>query len=326
MAENKLTNISHHTTEKLLNLNPDPIAKFILMKEFCGLAPDDPEYQSLYAAVCAHPNVRKYTDAQNERGFWPPFHGYTEGVIRKLLSFGLDKNHESLRAVSDYLLKVLRREEDWEQYEKQDHPLWWPEMFVPLVCAAMLSLIDSEHPALQNPREQWSYIARESFADGRYDREKNIAAIKECFGVATKRPIPPFNYYSLLLLAPHSGQTYLDADTDQALVDFCMNEAEGVTYVYNNPPGKMIGIDAHNRDSRDFWHWIRALSIIAQYRGWSAYSEQYSNWILSQRNADGLWEFPKKFDFTLSNAWRGRSKAIDSTIFVLKMLNGSRGF
>ncbi len=120
--------------------------------------------------------------------------------------------------------------------------------------------------------------------------------------------------------------TYIDAPTDQALVDFCMNEAGGIYYVYNNKPGDMIPISACNRDSRDFWHWVRALSLVSQFNGWAKYKDRYCDFILSQANQDGLWEFPKKFDFALSNSWRSKNKVIDSSIFVARMLNGSRAF
>ena len=288
--------------DKLLDMDPDPIPRFVLLKKFQGAMSNDSEYQNLYAQICNHHYIKGYETAQNERGFWQPFHGYTEGVIRKLLSFGLDKEHICLKAVSHYLVQVLKNEEEWNQYEKQDEPLWYPTMFVPLVSAAMLSLIDKENPILQKQRQHWSYIAKESFASGEYNKEKNIKAIKDCFGFSTKRPIQPFNYYSLLLLAPDSSRSYIDNTTDRALVDYFMNEAEGLGYVYNSRPCDMISISTHNRDSRDFWHWIRALSIIAQFHSWSAYKDKYYTWIASQANRDGLWEFPKKFDFTLSNS------------------------
>lgn len=309
--------------DTLLSMNPDPIPRFVILKELKGITPKDCEYQSLYEQVCQHKFIKNIGMAQNERGFWQPFHGYTEGIIRRLLSFGLDKNHICLERVSEYLIKVLNGEEEWNQYEKQDNPLWYPKMFMPLVNSAMLSLIDKDNPILEAQRQQWSYIAKESFADGVYNRDKNIKSIDDCFGVKTKRPIPPFNYYTLLLLSPDVERSYIDTQTDQAIVDYLMNEAEGLVYVYNNKPHDMVDIDVQNRDSRDFWHWIRALSIVSKYHGWSEYSDKYNEWILSQAKVYGLWAFPKKFDFTLSNSWRGMSKVIDSSIFVTKMLNGS---
>ena len=312
--------------DKLLNMNPDTIPRFILLKEFKGLKPESQEYQNLYELVCEHDFVKKYEQTQNERGFWKPFHGYTEGVIRKLLSFGLDKQHTCLNQISEYLLKVLNDEDNWEQYEKQDNILWWPKMFVPLASSAMLSLIDNENSIINEYRKIWASIAKESLANGDYDKIANINAINKRFDFSTKRPIQPYNYYSLLLLAPYKGKSYLDIFTDKALVDYCIKEAEGICYVYNNKPLNFVPITAQNRDSRDFWHWIRSLSLISQFNAWSQYKEKYYEWIISQFNSDGLWEFPKKFDFVLSDSWRGKNKIIDSSVFVLRFLNQSKAF
>lgn len=312
--------------DTLLSMNPDPIPRFVILKEFKCITPKDCEYQSLYEQICEHKFIKSIEYTQNERGFWQPFHGYTEETIRRLLSFGLDKKHVCLKRVSKYLIKVLNCEEEWNQYEKQDNPLWYPKIFMPLVSSAMLSLIDKDNQILQARRQQWSYVAKESFVDGVYNRDKNIKAIDDCFGVYTKRPIPPFNYYTLLLLTPDGERSYIDPQTDQAIVDYLMNEADGLVYVYNNKPHDMVNIDVQNRDSRDFWHWLRALSIVSKYHGWSKYKDEYNEWILSQAKADGLWKFPKKFDFTVSNQWRGMSKVIDSSIFVARMLNGSLSY
>lgn len=312
--------------DKLLDMNPDPIPRFVLLKEFKAIAADNPEYISLYKEICEHRFIKSYEVSQNDRGFWQPFHGYTEGVIRKLLSFGLDKNHVCLKIVSDYLIKVLKNQEEWGQYEKQDDPLWYPKMFVPLVSAAMLSLIDRSDPILAAHRQQWAYIAEESFSDGYYDCNRNIKAIADVFGFRTKRPIAPFNYFCLLLLAPDSGLAYIDDVTDRNLVDYCMKEASAIGYVYNNKPSDMVDISATNRDSRDFWHWVRALSLISQFHGWSSYKHKYCDWISSQMNNDNLWEFPKKFDFSISDSWRGKNKVMDSSIYVLRMLKGLRAF
>ena len=211
-----MTDKINTAVDKILDMNPDPIPKFVLLKEFKKLPPDDREFRGLYAEVCNHSHIKSYENAQNERGFWPPFHGYTEAAIRKLLSFGLDSEHICLKNVSEYLVKVLNNQEEWNQYEKQDNPLWYTKMFVPLVSAAMLSLIDSSNPALEAPRKQWAYIAKKSFESGYYDPNKNIGAISDCFAFTTKRPIPPFNYYCLLLLSPDKASSYIDDETDKA--------------------------------------------------------------------------------------------------------------
>jgi len=307
--------------DKLLDMHPDPIPHFVLLKEFKGCASDSPGYQNAYERICGHPFVKEIVESQNAKGFWPSYHGDTEGKIRRLIWYGLDNNHTCLQKAADYSLRLLCGEEPHDRFEKQDNARWWPEMFMPLVISATLSLLGSGNAHIAPHRKRWADLTEIAFADGKYDHSANAAAQNEHFGFRTKCVLPPNNYYIPVLLAPRNGKNYLTDETDRALTEYLLNEAGGIWYVYNKNPGGFVSIDAQNRDSRDFCHWIRALSLISRFKGWAGYEQKYAEWIMSQRNQDGLWEFPKKFDpFALSDSWRGRNRAIDSTIFVLRML------
>lgn len=316
--------------DKLLDLKPDPIPEFIILKEFKGLSPDSSEYQNAYDRVCNHPFVKKIENEQNDRGFWPPFHGHTEDMIRRCLSLGLDKDHQCLKRVSDYLRKVLDNEESWDQFEKQDNIRWWPEMFVPLVSAAMLSLIEPTCEIVGLHRRRWADFAKTAFSKGYYDKEAEARAQHEYFGFMTKRTIPAFGYYNLILLAPTDNENYLTDETDQLLVDYCMNITDHIYYVYNCKLSDFVPIDTKRRDSRDFCHWLRALSLVSQFNGWKKYKDKYIEWILRQRNEDGFWELPRRpdlFNFPLSDSWRTqKNRIIDSTIMVLRFLNHNLAF
>lgn len=154
--------------EKLLDMHPDPIPRFVLLKEFKGCASGSIKYQNAYDMVCGHPFVKRIEESQNERGFWHPFHCYTEGVVRYLLSYGLDENHTCLKKLLIYLIKAIHNEESWDQFEKQDNVRWWPEMFMPLVNAATISLIDNTNENLDIHRKRWAYFAENSLIK-RYD-------------------------------------------------------------------------------------------------------------------------------------------------------------
>lgn len=316
--------------DKLLDMKPDPIPEFVLLKEFKKLSQNSNEYQNAYDKVCNHKFVKKIEEEQNDRGFWSPFHGYSEEMIRKCLCYGLDKNHKCLERVTGYILRVLNNEVTFDESEKQDNIRWWPEMFVPLVSAAMLSIIDKNHEVLNLHRKRWADFAEIAFSKGYYDKEAESKAQNDYFGFYTKRTIPAFFYYNLLLLAPVNKQSFIKDATDQALVDYCMNQAENIYYIYNKNLSDLVPIDTKKRDSRDFCHWIRALSLVSMFKGWKKYENTYFEWILRQRNKDGLWEIPKKpnrYDFPLSDSWRTeKNRIIDSTIMVLRFLNHNRAF
>lgn len=308
-------------------MKPDPIPEFILLKEFKGLSPNSREYQNAYDRVCSHHFVKDIEYEQNGRGFWHPFHGYSEDRIRRCLSFGLEKDHPCLKKASDYIIKVLNHEDFWDQVEKQDNIRWWPEMFVPLVCAAMLSLIDPYNEILDLHRQRWSSFAEAAFSRGIYDKEAESKAQHDYFGFKTKRTILAYNYYVLLLLAPTGKANFISDTTDQALVDYVMNEAEGIYYVYERP---LLDFIPDGMKGRKFSDWVRALSLISQFRGWQKYEESYTGWVISQMNDEGFWELaqkPRRFDFPLSDSWRTRkNRIIDSTIMALRFLSKHRAY
>ena len=336
--------------DRLLDMQPDPIPYFVLLKVFKGLPPDNVEYQNAYQKVCEHPFVKEIAESQNSKGFWPSFHSCTEGLIRKLLWYGLDNNHICLQRVTEYTVKLLRNEEPHDRVEKQDNIRWWPEMFMPLCASATLSLLDNANENLKPHRKRWADFSEIAFVNGfngheavdalenersdffaaikrPYDHEAYAKAQNEYFGFKTSRIIQPFNYYCLQLLAPLNGEAYLSAAADQALVDYGMNLADNLYYIYNKNLGELVSLNAQNNDSINFCHWIRALSLISQFGGWAKYERKYAGWILAQRNHDGLWEFPKKHCcFSLSDSWRGRNRAIDSTIYVLRMLMKKKAY
>ena len=312
--------------EQLLALKPDAIPRFLIFRNLLGLPAETDLYQELYTAVAEHPHIKTIAEAQNPRGFWEPFHGTTEAMIRRMLYYGLDRTHPTLAAAESYLVRLLEGNETTGQYERQDHPLWYSEMFEPLAAAAMLSLLQPHHSLVELHRNRWVSFAEELFAGGDYCETNDRDVKAAFFGYTVKRPIPPFHYYCLLLTSPVDGEFYLSEKTDCALVDYCMTQMSALGYVYNEPPGIPIPIDTHRRDSRDFWHWIRALSIIAPYRGFDTYAQQIQSVLLSQRGEVGLWTFPRKFDFVLSDRYAGKHKTVDSSLFVLRFLCGLRGY
>lgn len=320
----------NNVVDQLLDMKPDPIPEFILLKEFKGLNPGSRDYQNAYDRVCSHPFVKKIENEQNERGFWPPFHGYTENVIKRCLSIGLHTDHPCLKSVSVFIKKALDNKESWDQTEKQDNIRWWPEMFVPLVNAAMLSLIEPDSEVLDVHRKRWASFAETAFSQGSYDKEAEAKAQHEHFGFVTKRTIPAFGYYNLILLAPTEKEYFLSDAADQALVDTCMDLAGGIYYVYDRKLSDMDPIDVKRRASIGFGPWLRAVSLVSPYKGWAKYKEKYIDWILSQRNEEGFWELPQRpdlFNFPLSDSWRTRkNRVIDSTIMVLRFLNHHRAF
>ena len=310
--------------DELLKMDPDPIPRFILLKEGKGLKPADWEYQKAYAQVLDHPLTRQIIQTQTTDGYWGAFHGDSEAVIRQALWMGLDPGHPALQKVVSFLEKVLRGEDIFHQRcEKHDNPRWWLDMFMPLCAAAILSLLAPGHPLLEKPVGLWRSFAEAAFAGEEYDPEAEWETQYSYYQVKTKRRIPCYGYYNVLLLTARQG--LLPPALDQKLLAYCLHREEGMYYIYGKNPSRLVPIEA----TKDFYYWLRTLTILSRFAGWDKYKTTYYNWVWQQRNADGLWDLPKKpWGFPrLSDSWRTRkNRIIDSSIIVLRFLLNKPGY
>lgn len=310
--------------DDLLNMDPDPIPRFLLLKEGKGLKPTDREYQNAYERVLAHPLTRQIMQTQTADGYWGAFHGDSEAVIRQALWMGLEPGHPALQKTVIFLEKVLRGEDIFHQRcEKHDNPRWWLEMFMPLCAAATLSLLAPGHPLLEKPVLWWRSFAEAAFAGEEYDPEAEWEAQYAHFEVKTKRRIPCYGYYNVLLLTAEKG--VLPPALDQKILAYCLHREEGMYYIYGKNPSRLVPIEA----TKDFYHWLRTLTILSRFAGWEQYKTTYYNWVWQQRNADGFWDLTKKpWGFLrLSDSWRTRkNRIIDSSITVLRFLMNKPGY
>ncbi|QUI20843.1 hypothetical protein HZI73_00305 [Vallitalea pronyensis] len=311
--------------DTLLNMKPDPIPYFILLKEFKKVDPSEKAYVSAYEKVLEHSFVREIEKTQTQSGYWGEFHGYTEEMIRRCLNIGLDPKHPCLIKVCNFIETILRGEEIWHQRcEKHDNPRWWLEIFMPLVSASILSLVDPKNPLLRKHVELWRYFTQSSFAEGTYNSDIEMETQYNYFKINTKRKLPFYNYYTILLLT--SQKDILSPTLDKKMLDYCMHKEDGMYYIYEGSPTKSVSI----HDTKDFYKWLRLLTIYKRFKSWNTYETPYYQWIWNQRNSEGLWDMikrPRGFYFPLSNSWRTqKNRIIDSSICALRLLTNYHGF
>ncbi len=309
--------------ESLLRMDPDPVPRFILLKEFLKTDPADSDYKRAYKNVLEHGYVKKLENEQSEDGCWGCFHMDSEAVLRRGLLLGLELSHPCFHKIRAFMETVLRGEDIWHQRcEKQDHPGWWLDMFMPLVTAANLSLIDPENTLIEKQITIWRSFAETAFANGRYDPVIEAAVQYEHFKIRTKRPIPFYSHYCVILLTAHKG--ILSDRLDKLILDYCLDRDEGMYYIYDRKPSEFIDIS----DTKYFFNWMRTLSILSRLNGWVHYKTRYCNWVWNQMNADGFWDLinkPGYSQYVLSESWRKtKNRIIDSSIYALRFLTGYR--
>jgi len=305
-----------NTVDKLLDMQPDAIPRYILLKEFKQLPDTDTELQNAYDKVLCHPFVQKIVSTQETAGYWGEFHGYTESIIRRCLFIGMNKDHPCLKKTIEYIEAILTGQAIWNQrIEKHDTVRWWLEVFMPLVSASMLSLIDPDNHLLKDMISVWRDFGVSAWEGSQYNSETEKLAQIEHFRFEMKRTIPFYNYYVILLLTSKKG--ILPEEAADKMLSYCMNRENGIYYVYDKRPNKPVTID----NTKFFYHWLRCSTILSRYSGWLRFENEFENHLMEQRNPDGLWDIRKKpygSIFPISDSWhKEKNRIIDSSIVVL---------
>jgi hypothetical protein len=318
------------TAEKLLDLDPDPIPRFRLVRNALCLDPADAVYQQAQMALEGSKWVAQLQDSQLADGTWGRFHSRdsrlklpfptTEIAISNALDCGLDKHHPILMKVTNRILDYVEGKSTWpDQAETHDNPLAW-EIWVRHFSAAVLAQIDPGHPRLDQFCCLWSKAVETSFQSGVYDRHMEVQVLNQLLECRMKDPVPFHRKYPLLILSAKAND--LPAELEQKMLAYLLHAPEGIYYVSPGPLSNFPAITARN-----FWSWIQAHKLLSRFRSWKTSCMEAANWIWSQRNAAGFWDLGGNVSrrpftgFPLSESWkRPENRLIDSSVEILDLL------
>ena len=154
------------TAERLLDLDPDPVPRFRLLRDGLHLDPTDALYREASQTLEGSKWVALLQDSQLADGTWGRFHSRdsrlklpfptTEIAISIALDCGLDKQHPILVKVTNRILDYVEGRSTWpDRAEAHDNPLAW-EIWVRQFSAAVLAQIDPGHPCLDQFWHLWS--------------------------------------------------------------------------------------------------------------------------------------------------------------------------
>jgi hypothetical protein len=321
------------TAEKILELHPDPVPHFRLLRDVLRLDPANPVCQAAKTNLLESKWIAQLKSSQWTDGTWGRFHTQdssvkqpfptTESAITTALDLGLDRHDPVLQKVLAVILDYVDGKTSWPDHpEKHDNPLAW-FVWVKHFSAAVLALIDKHHPRLDEYWDLWSEALKSAFRSGEYDRQSEITALNSLLKCRMKNPVPFHKKYPLLILSATGNQ--LSGDLERKMLDFVMNAPSGIYYVY----GKDISV-LPSIHSRDFWNWCRAHLLLSRFRLWQELSTEAVNWIWAQRSAQGFWDLGSKIyrkpftSFPLSESWRRpENRIIDSTVEMLGLLSRS---
>ncbi len=314
------------TASNILAQSPGEVVRYHLLKDVLRRPPADAELQQARTSLEQDICVQKLGNEQWADGGWGAFHSRstkrkqvvpsTEVGVERALALGLDASHPILGRARAYLLAILEGKIPFPDYaEKNDR---WPTG-VRLFPASTLSLIEPSHPILDADRELWHSIALHTFRSGRYSAEDEIEVHKRLTGATVKDSyLVLSSRYQLNILGSIRG--LLSPDLERALLAWLWELPWGIGYLtapLRVPPLSKPGV---------IDRWLASHEMLARlFPAWVEFAAPVVDWLWSQRDKQGLWDFGSKPDsiacLPYTDSWRERkNRLFDWTTRVLILL------
>lgn len=165
----------------------DPVVRFRLLRDVLARALDSPELVQARRDLATSRWVRELEREQREDGSWGRFHSRdsqarhrifnTEVGVERVLALGLDVSHPILSRAARYLVGLLEGPLAGFPDPPERNDRW--ATGARLFTAAMLALVQPDHPILDEVWNLWLSIAQRVFAVGRYDPEAEMLALAD---------------------------------------------------------------------------------------------------------------------------------------------------
>lgn len=313
------------TAHCILQENPNHVVHFRLLRDALRVAPDSDALVHARREMLKSRWVQELKSGQKEDGSWGRFHsamknrdkiGTTEAAVERGLALGLETDDPVFCAAIDYLSRLLEgRVEFPDPPERNNRWATGKQLFV----AATLARICPTLPILDKPWQLWTTIAEHTLASGKYDPEAEMRAHQMLTGASVKDSYLVLSgRYQLALLGLRASK--LPKAVENALVDYVWHKKNGIGYLeipLANPP-RQFTVGMLDR-------LFTSLEILSYFPSWRRHAENMINWLWTQRNNEGFWDFGPKASMTvyfpLSENWRkNKSRQHDWSTRVLALL------
>ncbi|MDD4124862.1 MAG: hypothetical protein PHW77_03955 [Eubacteriales bacterium] len=312
------------TAMRLYDFCEYPAVRYKILFHLLDKPYDDKELTALRPAFLASDIVEELYREQDRNGGWGKFQSKDYSAkdkfptsmtaINRCLYIGLTiEDRDILLCANEYLESLLNGTAR-EKFRNTN------ERVIPWNAASFCNLIEAVKPyneVCDNTYFDWHYIAGRAFEDGEYSYERERAAQHEVFWTREERLVP---MQTELLL---KRRDQIPSELENAMLRHYGEHANQHGYFWQETPTKLPENFVYNKTRR----WFATFNYINQFRGSALYLADSVNWLMENRNADGLWDWGTQvkdpwgyFGYFSTGKSNGHNRVVDCTVEILSFL------
>lgn len=235
-------------------------------------------------------------------------------AIKRCLYIGLTlKDRDILLCANEYLEDFLKGRSREKLHNKNERDIPWE-------TASICETIEAIKPfneLCDRTYNEWLYIAGRAYEGGEYSYDRERVAQHEVFWTREDRLVPM--QIGLLL----KRRKYISNMLENAMLHHHGEHAYYHGNLWNNCPAKLPESFFYEKTRR----WFYSFNYINQFMGSSFYLSDSVDWLMSNKNFDGLWDWGTQtkdpwgyFGYLSTNKNHKFNRTVDCSMEILSFI------
>jgi hypothetical protein len=309
----------------LLELAPDPVPRYIIMRDFLAYRYSQHELSEAKTNSVNSSAFQNLVARQLPDGSWGDRFHYTgtkvrnasistESAITRLQALGADRESEVMQRSVSHMEQILMSD-DYAYREVNLNVK--PGKAMKLIVATRLRELVPDHPLALAYAEKLLLIINHSFAFGYFDETSFAEATEDVMGTRLSTDCEIcFSIYPLILL-----KGLVEYDLEKLWIHHIIHNRRGINFL-NNRSVKYLPLSFPSAESTRY---LSALHYLLLYPSATEYLAESAEWLWNQASYEGFWDLGNigkdGLILPLSQNWRRPvNRLIDSSIRVLSIL------
>lgn len=301
-----------------------PAVRYKILFSLLDVPYDDPELSSLRPQFLESDIVEELYQTQDAHGNWGDLFNKDYSIKAKVptTAVGIDRSlyiglsledRDILFMANEFLESYLEGKNTKPLYNKNERAVPWQ---IAGICN-LAEAIRPYNPLCDETYNKWRYIAERTFEDGEYSYERERDAQHDIFLTREARLVPM--QFSLLF----KRRAEIEPELEDAMLHTYGKKAYHEGYFWDKCLDHLPQTFADKYMSR----WFYSFNYINEFRNTKCYLEDAVQWMLDQRQQDGLWDWGSQikdpwgyFKYFSCNRHYAHNRIVNASMEVLNFL------